>query len=153
MRSRPDPADSSMWPMFPKVRRICSAIGPSLRPPVTGSTGPIPDRKIMSPTRMPGEWGRLALRDTLSRGLTGSITLRETGSVIGSGQRHAVDLDLVAADQPGSANRPGGRIAREEFAVHVIHVPVLQHRIDQHIDLDYLGERRTGRSQQLRHAR
>jgi 2-iminobutanoate/2-iminopropanoate deaminase len=41
---------------------------------VTGSTGPIPERKIMSPTRMPGECGRFALRDTLSRGLTGSIS-------------------------------------------------------------------------------
>src|SRR5215469_12693182 len=135
-RSRADPADSSMWDMFRSVCWICSAIGPRLRSPVAGSTGPMPDRKIMSPTRMPGECGRLALRDTLSRGLTGSITLRERSSVIGSCQRDAVDLDLVAADQPGPAHRPGGRIAREELAVHVVHVPVFQHRIDQYVNLD-----------------
>src|SRR3954471_17852366 len=105
MRSRLDPAASSMCSILRNVWRICSVIGPRLRPPVTGSTGPIPDRKIRSPTRTPGECGRFALRDTLSRGLAGSITLRATGSVIGwsvidLGQRDAVDFDLVAADQP-----------------------------------------------------
>src|SRR5215472_9989061 len=140
-----------MCSIFRKVCPIWLAIGPSLRPPVTGSTGPMPDRKITSPARMPGEWGRLALRDTLSCGLAGSITLRERGSLIGSGQRDAIDLDLSATDQPRAAHRPGGWFVGEERAVHVIHVSVFQHRIEQDIDLNDLGERGAGSVQQLRH--
>jgi len=34
MRSKPEPADSSMCAMLHSVCRICSAIGPRLRPPV-----------------------------------------------------------------------------------------------------------------------
>src|ERR1700730_9311396 len=67
---------------------------------------------------MPGECGRLALRDTLSLGFTGSITLRSTPSVIGaprcSRQRDAFDLDFVAANEPGAAYGPRRRIDREE---------------------------------------
>src|SRR6516164_8922095 len=97
---------------------------------------------------MPGECGRLALRETLSLGFTGSITLRSTPSVIGaprcSSQRDAFDLDLVAANEPGAADGPRRRIDREELAIDRVYVLVF-HLIDQPnrsaIDLDDLGER------------
>src|SRR5262249_23516501 len=131
IRSRPDPADSSVCSILRSVCRICSGIGPRLRPPVSGSTGPIPDRKMYSPTRMPGECGRLALRETLRLGFVGSITLRSTPSVIGSprysSQRNAFDLGLVAANKPGAADGPRRRIDREEFAIYRVHVFVFQH--------------------------
>src|SRR5947208_4408193 len=155
MRSRPDAADSSICAILRSVYRICSAIGPRLRPPPTGSTGPSPDRKIYLATRMPGECGRLALRETLSLGFTGSITLRSTPSVIGpprcSSQRNAFDLDLLSANEPGAADGPRRRIDREELAIDRVHVFVFQHRIDQRIDLDHLGERAAGGFQQMAH--
>src|SRR4029077_13976087 len=93
IRSNPEPADSNMCAMLFNVCRICSAIGPRLRPPVTGSTGPIPERKMYSPTRRPGECGRLALREPLSFGLRGLITLRDRRVLIGLRQRYTFDLD------------------------------------------------------------
>src|SRR4051794_38691988 len=42
-----------------------------------------------------------------------------------SGQRHAFDLDLVAADQLDPAHRTGGRISGEEFAIDRVHVLIL----------------------------
>src|ERR1700732_4954541 len=140
IRSNPEPADSNMCAMLFNVCRICSAIGPRLRPPVAGSTGPIPERKMYSPTRMPGECGRLALRETLSLGLVGSITVRERCPVIVSGQRHAFDLDLAATAELGAADRARGRVHWKELAVDLVHVVVLQHRVDQHVDLDRLGK-------------
>src|SRR5438045_4637718 len=155
MRLRPDSADSSMCAILRSVCRICSAIGPRLRPPVAGPTGPMPERKIYSPTRMPGECGRLALRETLRFGLAGSITLRGSGSVMGpaslSSQGNAVDLDLVAADQCSAIDSSGRWIVREELAIDRIHVVAFQHRIDQHVDLHGFGERGAGCFQQLRH--
>src|SRR5215471_4605635 len=104
---------------------------------------------------MPGECGRLALRETLSLGFTGSITLRSTSSVIGpprcSSQRDAFDLDLVAANEPGAADGSRRRIDREELAVDRVHVLVFQHRIDQRIDLDDFGERGAGGFEQFAH--
>src|SRR5262245_59030623 len=97
---------------------------------------------------MPGECGRLALRETLSLGFTGSITRRSTPSVIGaltcSSQRDAFDLDFVSANKPGAADGPRRRIDREELAIDRVHVLVFQHRIDQRIDLDDLSERGAG---------
>src|SRR5215469_1683940 len=90
---------------------------------------------------MPGECGRLALRETLSFGLAGSMTLRSRRSDIGLPQGDAVDLDLVAADQLRAANRARGRIDGKELAVDRVHVVVFQHRIDQHIHLDDPGQR------------
>ena len=81
-RSSEEPADSSIWRMLPSVMRTCAPIGPWKRSPVAGSIGPMPDRKMKSPTRMPGTCGRWALRDTLSRGLCGWITERASVSVM-----------------------------------------------------------------------
>src|SRR5437764_13110061 len=104
---------------------------------------------------MPGECGRLALRETLSLGFVGSITLRSTPSVIGSprcsSQRDAFDLDLVAANKPGAADGPRRRIDWEELAIDRVHVFVFQHRIEQRIDLDHLGERGAGGFEQFAH--
>src|SRR5262249_402867 len=116
-----------MCAILRSVCRIWSAIGPRFRPPVTGSTGPMPDRKMSSPTRTPGECGRLALRETLSLGLAGSITVRCRRAVIGSRERHAFDLDLAAADQFGAADRASRGIRREELAIDGVHIVVLQH--------------------------
>ena len=83
---------------------------------------------------------RLALRETLSLGLVGSITVRESCPVIVSGQRHAFDLDLAATAELGAADRARGRVHWKELAVDLVHVVVLQHRVDQHVDLDRLGK-------------
>src|SRR5438045_9142829 len=97
---------------------------------------------------MPGECGRLALRETLSLGFTGSITLRSTPSVIGaprcSSQRDAFDLDLAAANEPGAADGARRRVDQEELAIDRGHAFVFQHRIDQRIDLAELGARGGG---------
>src|SRR4029078_4305506 len=99
---------------------------------------------------MPGECGRLALRETLSFGFAGSMTprcSRSGGSSPAAPAKamqsistlwargslrygDAFDLALVAADQLGAAHRPGGRIGPEELAIDGVHVLVLEHRID-----------------------
>src|SRR6516165_8550707 len=66
-----------------------------------------------------------------------------------SSQRDAFDLDLVAANEPGAADGPRRRIDREELAIDRVHVLVFQHRIDQRIDLDHLGERGAGGFEQF----
>src|SRR6516164_4144008 len=69
-----------------------------MRSPVCGSIGPMPDRKMKSPMRMPGTCGRLALRETLRIGFLGWITERVSLSVIASirqrraGQQEALDV-------------------------------------------------------------
>ena len=55
---------------------ICSAIGPGLLSPVSGSSGTIPDTKMRFPARTPGECGRLPRRELFSIGFFGSIVLR-----------------------------------------------------------------------------
>src|SRR5580704_13382020 len=149
--SNAEPADSSMCAMLLNVCRICAAIGPRLRPPVAGSTGPIPERKMYSPTRTPGECGRFALRETLSFGLRGSITLRESRPLIALCQRYAFDLDLASAAQLGAADRAGRRVDRKELAIDLVHVVVLQHRVDQHVGLDHLLQGGACRLEHLRH--
>src|SRR5258707_13083663 len=102
---------------------------------------------MYSPTRMPGECGRLALRETLSLGLVGSITVRESCPVIVSGQRHAFDLDLAAAAELPAADLARGRVHWKELAVDLGLVVVLQHRVDEHLNLDCRGQGKAGRQQ------
>src|SRR5262249_49234254 len=108
-RSRDEPADSSMCCILESVVRIWSAIGPWLRSPVSGSIGPIPDRKTYGPTRIPGTCGRLALRETLRRGFFGSIAERGSFAVIGSHQGRAFDDHFRVVGKARAADGAGGR--------------------------------------------
>ncbi len=65
--------------MLASVWRVSCAIVPGLRSPVAGSVDSMPERKIKSPARIPGLWGRLKLRDTLSRSFCGTTISRDTG--------------------------------------------------------------------------
>src|SRR5262249_48340981 len=142
-RSRDEPADSSMCCMLDSVMRTCSAIGPRLRSPVCGSTGTMPDKKMYSPTRMPGTCGRFPTREALSKGFLGAIAVRTSPSLIGSGQRGAFDHDLHAVGKARAAHRPCWRRIRKELDIDVIHVRGFQHAVQQHIDLHDLVEGRS----------
>src|SRR5689334_12578978 len=102
---------------------------------------------------MPGECGRFALRDTLSTGFLGSITVRSRCTLIGSGQRDAFDLDLAAATELHAAGRAGRRILRKELPERGVHGLELQHAVDEDIDLHDVLQRRACGLEHVRHVR
>src|SRR5262245_58104654 len=139
-RSRDEPADSSMCCILESVVRICSAIGPCLRSPVSGSIGPVPDRNMYGPTRIPGTCGRLALRETLRREFFGSITERGSFSVIGSHQRRAFDDHFRIVGKARATDGTGGRWVGKETGIDLVHIRRFQEAMQEHVHLDDLVE-------------
>src|SRR5919201_571674 len=148
-RSSDEPADSSMCCILASVVRICSAIAPWLRSSVSGSIGPIPDRNMYGPSRIPGTCGRLAPRETLRRGFFGSIAERGSFAVIGSHQGRAFDDHFRVVGKARAADRTGGRRLGKETGIDLVHVRRLQHAMQEHVHLYDFVERRAGCLQQL----
>src|SRR5260370_40400969 len=96
----------------------------------------MPDRDMESPTRMPGTWGRLAPRETLSRGFFGSTTERGNFSVIASRQRRAFDDHFHAVGKACATDSAGGRRVRKEAGIDLVHVWRLQHAMQPHVHCD-----------------
>src|SRR6516162_2796383 len=109
----------------------------------------MPDRNMWSPTRIPGTWGRLAPRETLSRGFFGSTTDRGSFSVIASRQRRAFDDHFCAVGKTCATDSAGGRRVGKEDGIDLIHVGRLQHAVQPHVHFHDFIERRAGSLQQL----
>src|SRR3954470_20345075 len=119
-RSSDEPADSSRWRMLLRVCRVSCAMVPGLRSPVSGSVDSMPDRKMKSPARMPGLWGRLKLRETLSFSFCGTMTSRRVRAS-SSGERDGVELHL---ERVHDAHAPDG--ARRRAFGHVVAIHAVE---------------------------
>src|SRR5687768_11828879 len=133
--------------MLVSVWRVSCAIVPGLRSPLCGSVESMPERKMSSPARMPGLWGRLKLRETLSRSFFGSMISRVTGMGFAprSDQGDGVELDLERVDDAHAPDGARRRSLRHVLAVDAVQRVVLDAVVDHRAHLDQALERGTRR--------